>query len=65
MVEWPSLFAKSDEERARTALQIATAVQRYAQASGRVLEDVMTVEEFRGAGAWTAARGLNIKKVLL
>ena len=47
MVEWPSLFVKSDEEQARTALQIATAVQRYAQASGRELEDVMTVEEFR------------------
>ena len=46
-VEWPSLFAKSDEERANIAMRVATAIQRYSQVSGQPVDQIMTTEEFR------------------
>jgi hypothetical protein len=46
-VEWPTLFAKSDGEKADEAFRVAGALERYARASGRPVGDLMTPDEFR------------------
>jgi hypothetical protein len=45
-VEWPSLFSKSEDDRANEALKIASAIERYARASGTPVADVMSPDEF-------------------